>query len=64
MQLVSAVRHAQSVTRVDYPDHSVCLFEIVSPVGSESPLTTDIPYVLCKKKASILLENDKHMFRV
>jgi hypothetical protein len=43
MQLVFAIPHAHSITGINNPDQSIRLFEIISPVWSKGPLTSDVP---------------------
>ena len=43
MELGTAIFDSQSVCCVNYPDQGIGLFEVVSPVGSEGFLATDVP---------------------
>jgi hypothetical protein len=44
VKLFLTVTQAQSITRIDNPNKCISLFEVVSPVGAERPLTAHIPY--------------------
>ena len=42
-EFLPAVCQTFTVCGIDHPDKSICLLEVVLPVGSESLLTADVP---------------------
>ena len=46
MEFLFAVIHPETVSGVDDPDDSVCLFKVVPPVGTQGALSADIPCAL------------------
>jgi len=48
MQLVSAVVDAQPVRRINYPDESIGLFKVVSPIRPQRLLASYVPCVVCE----------------
>lgn len=36
------------IPRIDDPNQSVCLFEIIPPIGAQTPLTADVPQIQSK----------------
>lgn len=44
VQFLLTILHAHPVARVHDPHQSVRLFEIVTPIGSQGPLATHIPW--------------------
>lgn len=43
MQFFLAVLHPHAVPRIDNPNNGVRLFEIVTPIRPQGPLTADVP---------------------
>jgi hypothetical protein len=44
VKLLFAIHHTQPVSGINNPYNRICLFKIISPVGSKRPLASYIPF--------------------